>query len=50
VNPEKFPHAQHDLAKKFAEWITSERGQSLIAGYRLHGKQLFHPDAIPDAG
>lgn len=50
VNPEKFSHVQHDLAKKFAEWITSERGQSLIAGYRLHGKQLFHPDAIPDAG
>lgn len=49
VNPEKFPHVKHDLAKKFAEWITSERGQSLIAGYRLHGKPLFHPDAIPDA-
>jgi tungstate transport system substrate-binding protein len=48
VNPEKFSHVKHDLARQFAEWITSERGQSLIAGYRLHGKPLFHPDAMPD--
>ncbi len=48
VNPEKFPHVKHDLAKQFAEWITSERGQALIAGYRLRGKSLFHPDALPD--
>jgi tungstate transport system substrate-binding protein len=48
VNPEKFTHVKHDLAKQFAEWITSERGQALIAGYRLHGKPLFHPDALPD--
>jgi tungstate transport system substrate-binding protein len=49
VNPEKFPHANHDAAEAFARWIVSERGQSLIAGYQLHGKQLFFPDAIPDA-
>jgi tungstate transport system substrate-binding protein len=48
VNPEKFSHVDYDLAKQFAEWITSERGQSLIAGYRLHGKPLFTPDAMPD--
>jgi len=47
VNPEKFGHVKHDLAKTFAEWITSERGQKLIGDYRLIDKQLFYPDAIP---
>lgn len=47
VNPEKFAHVKYDLAKAFAEWITSERGQKLIGGYRLIEKQLFYPDAIP---
>lgn len=50
VNPEKFDHVKYDLSKKFAEWITSKKGQTLIADYRLMGKPLFHPDAIPDAG
>jgi len=47
VNPEKFPSVSHDLAKAFAEWITSERGQKLIGDYRLLENQLFYPDAIP---
>lgn len=47
VNPEKFPHVKFDLAKQFAEWITSKSGQKLIGDYRLIGKQLFYPDAIP---
>ena len=46
VNPQKHPHVKIDLAQKFAEWITSARGQKLIADYRLEGKQLFYPDAI----
>lgn len=46
VNPEKHAHVQYDLAKQFAEWITSAEGQKLIADYRLEGKQLFYPDAI----
>jgi tungstate transport system substrate-binding protein len=33
------------LAKEFAEWLVSERGQTIIANYRLLGKQLFYPDA-----
>ncbi len=53
VNPEKFadanPPIQHDLAKAFAEWLVSPKGQSLIANYRLMGKPLFFPDAIPNA-
>jgi tungstate transport system substrate-binding protein len=47
VNPEKFSHVRFDLAKTFAEWITSARGQKLIGDYRLLDKQLFYPDAIP---
>ena len=47
VNPEKFAHVNHDLAESFALWLTSERGQKLIGGYRLHDKQLFYPDALP---
>jgi tungstate transport system substrate-binding protein len=47
VNPEKFSHVRFDLAKIFAEWITSARGQKLIGDYRLLDKQLFYPDAIP---
>jgi tungstate transport system substrate-binding protein len=48
VNPEKFSHVKHDMARQFAEWLVSKRGQSLIAGYQLLGKQLFYPDAMPD--
>jgi len=49
VNPKKHPGIQYDLAKQFAEWLVSERGQSVIANYKLLGKQLFYPDAIPNA-
>ena len=45
VNPEKYPRVRHDLARQFAEWLVSERGQSIIGGYRLLGRQLFYPDA-----
>lgn len=47
VNPKKFPHVKYDMAQSFADWLVSERGQKLIAGYQLVGKQLFFPDAIP---
>ena len=47
VNPQKFPEVNYQLATQFAEWLVSERGQKLIGGYRLIGKQLFYPDAIP---
>jgi tungstate transport system substrate-binding protein len=47
INPEKHPHVKYDLAKEFAQWLISERGQSVINGYRLLGKQLFYPDALP---
>jgi tungstate transport system substrate-binding protein len=46
INPQKHPHVKYDLAKEFAEWLVSERGQSVINGYRLLGQQLFYPDAV----
>jgi tungstate transport system substrate-binding protein len=46
VNPHKHPHVKYELAREFAEWLVSERGQSVITGYRLLGQQLFYPDAI----
>ncbi|GBC59098.1 tungsten ABC transporter substrate-binding prote in [Desulfonema ishimotonii] len=49
VNPEKFSHAKYDMAKEFAEWLVSQKGQSLIANYKLLGQQLFYPDALPNA-
>ena len=49
VNPAKFAHVKAEDAQKFAEWLVSQRGQAVIANYMLEGKQLFFPDAIPDA-
>jgi len=46
INPQKHAHVKYDLAKEFAQWLVSDRGQSVINGYRLLGKQLFYPDAI----
>ena len=46
VNPEKHPSVKYDLAMKFATWLTSAKGQAVIAGFRLEGKQLFFPDAL----
>jgi tungstate transport system substrate-binding protein len=47
VNPKKFDHVKYDLAESFAQWLTSERGQKIIDGYRLLDHQLFYPDALP---
>ena len=49
VNPAKFPHVKIKQAEAFAEWLVSEKGQGLIANYRLLGQPLFYPDAIPAA-
>ncbi|QTA84233.1 substrate-binding domain-containing protein [Desulfonema magnum] len=47
INPKKFDHVKYDLAEQFAQWLISEKGQSLIADYKLMGNQLFYPDAVP---
>ena len=45
VNPAKYPHVQYDMAMQFVDWLVSAKGQKLIGGYKLEGKQLFYPDA-----
>ena len=47
VNPQKHPHVNYQLAEEFAKWLVSAQGQTAIANYRLLGKQLFYPDALP---
>jgi len=49
VNPKKFPHVNHKCAEILARWLVSPKAQSLIARYRIHGRQAFYPDAIPEA-
>ena len=46
INPKKHPHVKNKLAEAFAQWLVSDRGQAVIADYRLLGKQLFYPDAM----
>ncbi len=46
INPNLHSHVKFDLAETFAKWLISSRGQSIIANYRLMGKQLFYPDAL----
>jgi tungstate transport system substrate-binding protein len=48
VNPEKYPHVKYDMARQLAEWITSPKGQTIIAYYNIHGQSLFFPDAVSD--
>ena len=45
IDPQMHPHVKYELAKEVAEWLVSERAQTVIANYRLLGKQLFYPDA-----
>jgi len=49
VDPKRHAHAKYDMALAFAEWLVSPEGQAVIANYQMEGKQLFFPDAIPDA-
>jgi tungstate transport system substrate-binding protein len=45
VNPARCPKAQVALAITFSDWMAGERGQGLIGGFKLLGKQLFTPNA-----
>jgi tungstate transport system substrate-binding protein len=39
------PKVKAEAAKKVADWWVSAAGQEVIAGFKLHGKQLFIPNA-----
>ena len=45
VNPARHPHVKVAGAQKFADWVVSPAGQSVIAGYKINGQQLFFPNA-----
>jgi tungstate transport system substrate-binding protein len=45
VNPKKYPKVNYELAKKFIEYVTGPEGQKIIGDFKIHGKQLFFPDA-----
>jgi tungstate transport system substrate-binding protein len=45
VNPETIDTVNYEGAKVFLDWITSERGQQLIADYKKFDTQLFYPNA-----
>jgi tungstate transport system substrate-binding protein len=42
VSPAKHPHAKVELARRLAEWLTSDAGRAAIEGFRVDGVQLFH--------
>lgn len=46
VNPERHPNVKFKDATKFIEWLVSKKGQALIGGFKVNGKQLFYPDAL----
>ena len=45
VNPARHPQTKALEAQKFVDWITSPAGQTVIAGYKIGGEQLFFPNA-----
>jgi tungstate transport system substrate-binding protein len=45
INPTRYPDLNHAGAAKLIEWMTSERGQALIAAYKVNGQTLFNPVA-----
>ncbi len=46
VNPEKHPGIQHELAKKFIDYMTGPEAQKAVAEFKVNGKQIFRPSAM----
>ena len=44
VSPEKHPHIDYALAKKYVEFIRGEEGQSIIKNFKVNGEALFLPN------
>jgi tungstate transport system substrate-binding protein len=49
VNPAKHANVKQDLGQAFVDWLVSPRGQTVIAGYKIDGEQLFFPNAGSDS-
>jgi len=48
VNPDKHPHTKIDLARKYVQFITGDKGQQIISDYLIDGKKAFNPGVIED--
>ena len=46
VNPDRHPHIQSALARKYIDYLTGKQGQEIIRTYTINGEQLFYPDVI----
>ncbi len=45
VNPQKHPHVKVAEGQAFIDWLLSDDGQEVIAGYKIGDQQLFYPNA-----
>jgi tungstate transport system substrate-binding protein len=45
VNPVRHPHVNAKGAQVFIDWMLSDRGQALIADFRVNDQHLFFPNA-----
>ena len=45
VDPASHPHGAYKAAVTLENWLTSQKGQSLIGGYTIDGETLFTPNA-----
>ena len=45
VNPAKHPNVKTEAGQTFIDWLISPEGQKAIADYKVHGEQLFFPNA-----
>ncbi len=50
VNPDRHPQVNYACALAFIDWMTSARGQRIIANFRKNGEVLFHPLAMSGVG
>ena len=41
VDSQKFPHVKNELAKRFQDWLLSDRFRDLIDNFRPHGEPVF---------
>lgn len=45
VNPERYSGLNTNDAQKLIDWVVSEKGQQLIADYKIQDEKLFMPNA-----
>jgi tungstate transport system substrate-binding protein len=48
VNPARHPRVNYELAMAYIGFLTSPRGQEIIADFKKDGEQLFYPAALSE--